>query len=106
MGAYYYSSNSSSGCGYFNSLDPFSRSLDGFNGVSRGGSTVSQALVLDSEKGELVKALAMKVEKKGMSKAKALAPKSHSEAERRRRERINAHLATLRGLIPCAEKVI
>ncbi|EEF39866.1 DNA binding protein, putative [Ricinus communis] len=67
---------------------------------------VSQALVLDSEKGELVKAPAPKVGKKGVSEAKALAAlKSHSEAERRRRERINAHLATLRGLVPCTEKM-
>ncbi|GLJ40218.1 hypothetical protein SUGI_0825220 [Cryptomeria japonica] len=37
--------------------------------------------------------------------AKALAAsKSHSEAERRRRERINAHLATLRSLLPSAIK--
>ncbi|KAF9672440.1 hypothetical protein SADUNF_Sadunf11G0042000 [Salix dunnii] len=66
---------------------------------------VSQALMLDSEKGELVKAPA-RIGKKGISEAKDLgALKSHSEAERRRRERINSHLATLRGLVPCAEKV-
>ncbi|KAJ0963058.1 hypothetical protein J5N97_028180 [Dioscorea zingiberensis] len=34
-----------------------------------------------------------------------MALKSHSEAERRRRERINAHLTTLRGLIPCSDKL-
>ena len=30
---------------------------------------------------------------------------SHSQAERRRRERINSHLSTLRRLIPSASKV-
>ncbi|OEL24856.1 hypothetical protein BAE44_0014127 [Dichanthelium oligosanthes] len=35
----------------------------------------------------------------------AMALKSHSEAERRRRERINAHLATLRTMVPCPDKV-
>ncbi|XP_011045926.1 PREDICTED: transcription factor bHLH30-like isoform X1 [Populus euphratica] len=65
---------------------------------------VSQALVLDVEKGELLKAPA-RIGKMGISEAKAFAAlKSHSEAERRRRERINAHLATLRGLVPCTEK--
>ncbi|KAL6838638.1 hypothetical protein ACP4OV_031352 [Aristida adscensionis] len=33
----------------------------------------------------------------------AMALKSHSEAERRRRERINAHLATLRTMLPCTD---
>ena len=66
---------------------------------------LSHSLVLDSEKGELVKAPA-RVGKKGVSEAKALAAlKSHSEAERRRRERINAHLTTLRSLVPCTDKV-
>lgn len=31
--------------------------------------------------------------------------KSHREAERRRRQRINAHLSTLRSLLPTAAKV-
>ena len=66
---------------------------------------VSQALMLDAEKGELLKEPA-RIGKMGISEAKAFAAlKSHSEAERRRRERINAHLATLRGLVPCTEKV-
>lgn len=38
------------------------------------------------------------------AKAQA-ASKSHSEAERRRRERINAHLARLRSLLPSTTKV-
>jgi hypothetical protein len=39
------------------------------------------------------------------SEKAAMALKSHSEAERRRRERINAHLATLRTMVPCTDKV-
>ncbi|KAL6626968.1 hypothetical protein ACP70R_030694 [Stipagrostis hirtigluma subsp. patula] len=35
----------------------------------------------------------------------AIALKSHSEAERRRRERINAHLATLRAMVPSTDKM-
>ena len=40
-----------------------------------------------------------------LSEKAAMALKSHSEAERRRRERINAHLATLRTMVPCTDKV-
>ncbi|KAI3796792.1 hypothetical protein L1987_39477 [Smallanthus sonchifolius] len=68
----------------------------------------SQSLVLDDQKGELVKAQSKVAGKKiGLvSDEKALAAlKSHSEAERRRRERINAHLDTLRGLVPCTNKM-
>lgn len=36
----------------------------------------------------------------------ASASKSHSQAEKRRRDRINAQLATLRKLIPMSDKVI
>ncbi|KAJ1376902.1 Myc-type, basic helix-loop-helix [Sesbania bispinosa] len=90
---------------------------DGFNttlhnlgtssGVLGGGSSSSHSLVFESEKGELVKCPSTaRVGKNEISEAKALAAlKSHSEAERRRRERINGHLATLRGLVPSTEKV-
>lgn len=44
---------------------------------------------------------ALKVEKKQTE-----ACKSHKEAERRRRQRINAHLSTLRTLLPGAIKVL
>ncbi|KAF5742337.1 transcription factor bHLH30-like [Tripterygium wilfordii] len=106
MAAYSQNPNSNHGSGYLKTLDPFSRDLGGFNGVLPGGSLMgSQSLVLDNERGELVKAPSTGG-KKGMSEAKTLAAlKSHSEAERRRRERINAHLATLRGLVPCSEKM-
>ncbi|KAK6932668.1 Myc-type, basic helix-loop-helix (bHLH) domain [Dillenia turbinata] len=98
-------SNYEFGTDYFRMFDPFVHSFGGFNGVSNIGSGLSSSLVLDSEKSELVKA-PVKLGKKGVSEAKALAAlKSHSEAERRRRERINAHLDTLRGLVPCHEKM-
>eukprot|EP00249_Psilotum_nudum_P023324 c28831_g1_i1 orf=578-1576(-) len=61
------------------------------------------ALVLDTARGELVNA--SKMTPKEILEAKSLAAsKSHSEAERRRRERINSHLATLRTLLPSTTK--
>ncbi|XP_062096993.1 putative transcription factor bHLH107 [Humulus lupulus] len=103
--ASYSFSNASYGSDYSSLFDPFSHTGGGgFGGVSKGGS-VPHSLVLDSKRGELVKAPA-RVGKKGVSEAKAMAAlKNHSEAERRRRERINAHLATLRDLVPCNEKM-
>lgn len=88
------------------SIDPFLHSLENFNrGFVRSGSILSQSLVLNGEKGELVKA-PIQPSKKRVSEEKALAAlKNHSEAERRRRERINSHLSTLRGLVPCPVKV-
>ncbi|XP_004232970.1 transcription factor bHLH30-like [Solanum lycopersicum] len=67
---------------------------------------VVQSLVLDSEKGELVKASGRVEKKIGKSEGKTIAAlKSHSEAERRRRQRINAHLSTLRNLVPSSDKM-
>lgn len=61
------------------------------------------SLVLDTARGELVNA--SKMTPKEILEAKALAAsKSHSEAERRRRERINSHLNTLRKLLPSSTK--
>ncbi|KAJ8478926.1 hypothetical protein OPV22_022653 [Ensete ventricosum] len=72
-------------------------------------SSSSSSTVLDLERREFVKApsrLGGKKEGRGVVDAKtALALKSHSEAERRRRERINHHLAVLRSMIPCADKL-
>ncbi|EOY28023.1 Basic helix-loop-helix DNA-binding superfamily protein, putative isoform 1 [Theobroma cacao] len=107
MAAYSFNNNFSSGNCYSGLFNPLSRDMGPRNGSSHGGSLsvlVSQTLVLDSEKGELVKA-PVKVGKKSVSEEKVIAAlKSHSEAEKRRRERINAHLDTLRGLLPCREK--
>lgn len=68
----------------------------------------SATLVLDGERGELVRTPS-RVGKKGnggvLDARVAMALKSHSEAERRRRQRINGHLTTLRSMIPCTEKV-
>lgn len=73
-----------------------------FRPMDRGSSA---SLVLDSERGELVKAPA-KLLQKGIAEAKVKAAlKNHSEAERRRRERINSHLSTLRSLIPSTNKM-
>jgi hypothetical protein len=65
----------------------------------------SFSLVLDRERGVLVEAPA-KIAQKGVSTERSVeALKNHSEAERRRRARINAHLDTLRSVIPGALKV-
>lgn len=81
---------------------------DGFqvnNEVFGSGYGSSFSLVLDRERDELVEAPA-KMEKKGVSNERSIeALKNHSEAERRRRARINAHLDTLRSVIPGALKV-
>lgn len=69
------------------------------------------SLVLDGERGELVRAPAVRIGKKGVGKGGLLdekavtALRNHSEAERRRRERINSHLSVLRGMISGTEKV-
>ncbi|KAF8007403.1 hypothetical protein BT93_K1418 [Corymbia citriodora subsp. variegata] len=67
---------------------------------------MQQSLVLDGEKSELVIKAPNRAAKKKVSEEKALAAlRNHSEAERRRRERINSHLATLRGMVPCDDKM-
>ncbi|KAL6991205.1 hypothetical protein U1Q18_009323 [Sarracenia purpurea var. burkii] len=68
--------------------------------------SVLQTLLLDGESGEIGKAPVRVGKRSGVSEEKNTAAlKSHSEAERRRRERINAHLTTLRGLVPSTEKM-
>lgn len=67
-------------------------------------SSSNSTLILDCERGgEFEKSAANEavVGKKRVSQTKSLqALKSHSDAERRRRVRINAHFTTLRGLLP------
>ncbi|XP_031090725.1 transcription factor bHLH30-like [Ipomoea triloba] len=73
-----------------------------FQGVMRNGLSSSSSLVLDSGKGVLVRAAQQGV----IKPEKALiALRNHSEAERRRRERINGHFTTLRSLIPGTDKM-
>ncbi|KAK8608179.1 hypothetical protein V6N13_023610 [Hibiscus sabdariffa] len=108
MAAYSFNNNFSFENCYAGFLDPFPRDLGPCDGVSYGGSlpaATSQSLVLDGEKGEVVKT-PVKAGKKSVPEEKVIAAlKSHSEAERRRRERINAHLNTLRTLLPGREKM-
>ncbi|XVF60891.1 hypothetical protein PTKIN_Ptkin08bG0084600 [Pterospermum kingtungense] len=77
-------------------------------GKTRNGcfsSSSSSSLVLDGEKGELVEAT-LKLPRKGVSAERNVgALKNHSEAERRRRARINGHFDTLRDLVPGAKKM-
>ncbi|CAL0313510.1 unnamed protein product [Lupinus luteus] len=76
------------------------------NSSSRDGLASTHSLAFESEKGELVKCPTRIGLKNDISEAKALAAlKNHSEAERRRRERINGHFDTLRGLVPSNEKL-
>lgn len=91
---------------FFNSFAGFSTENYGIQRMIRNGSSSSSSLVLDTEKGELVRAL-VRPGQKGVNPEKALiALRNHSEAERRRRERINGHLSTLRNLIPGTNKVL
>lgn len=105
----FYEKSSSSGSDISGLFNPTLQSVGASsNGeVAKDGLSSAHSLVYESEKGELVKcSSAARVGKNEICEAKALAAlKNHSEAERRRRERINGHLATLRGLVPSTEKV-
>ncbi|XWS41173.1 hypothetical protein CRYUN_Cryun17cG0057500 [Craigia yunnanensis] len=75
------------------------------NGSFSFSSSSSSSLVLDSERGELVEAT-MNLPRKGVSAERNVAAlKNHSEAERRRRARINTHFDALRELVPGAKKM-
>lgn len=86
----------------------YSNSVDGYEGIVNGGGS---SLILDNERGEIVRAVANNnckavVNKASVNPEKAMvALRNHSQAERRRRERINAHLSTLRNFIPGTTKM-
>lgn len=89
---------------FFNYFNGFPENY-GYQGIVKNGPGSSSSLILDNEKGELVRTLA-RPGQKGVNAEKALiALRNHSEAERRRRERINGHLTSLRGLIPGTNKM-
>ncbi|TVU22875.1 hypothetical protein EJB05_32596 [Eragrostis curvula] len=67
------------------------------------GASSTSPVVLDGNAQDSDVAAAKEVAKRKGDRAESL--KNHSEAERRRRERINAHLATLRGMVPCTDKM-
>ncbi|RWR86486.1 transcription factor bHLH30-like protein [Cinnamomum micranthum f. kanehirae] len=93
-------------CGRVASIDSSENAQNiGLQSTAGRGGLFSSSLVLDSERRELVKAPARLLQK-GIAEAKAKeALKNHSEAERRRRERINTHLSTLRSLLPTTGKM-
>lgn len=93
-------------CGRGASIDSSENAQNiGFQSTAGRGGLLSSSLILDSERRELVKTPARLLQK-GIAEAKAKeALKNHSEAERRRRERINTHLSTLRSLLPTTGKV-
>ncbi|CAO2199564.1 unnamed protein product [Urochloa humidicola] len=77
-----------------------------------GGASTSPVALVDggaeaAEEVDAAAAASVEPEQKGDRRAEkaAMALKSHTEAERRRRERINAHLATLRTMVPCTDKM-
>jgi hypothetical protein len=77
----------------------------GLQAKTRTGPSSTSSLVLDNERGELVEAT-VRMERKGVAAERSIAAlKNHSEAEKKRRARINAHLDTLRSLVPGTRKV-
>lgn len=87
--------------------DGFYGGFGGGHGFSQLGASSSSAL-LDGGARELDAAMDVQKRKGGGGEPEekaATALRSHSEAERRRRERINSHLATLRSMVPCTDKM-
>lgn len=76
--------------------------IEGYSNQNKNGFVQQPSLVNMMDGGESILSSASKAE---ITKSKESC-KSHKEAERRRRQRINAHLSTLRTLLPNTTKVI
>lgn len=90
-------------------LESFEGNYFGFRGVARdingASSASSSSLLLNNKRGEFIMKPRQKMGDADKANKASIALRNHCDAERRRRERINRHLATLRTLTHGTTKV-